>query len=449
MTTSFVGFVYSLLTLCLAIKGSACDVDAYCRSKAGALSYCKTWLDVPCCAGGDQFKDCATCGQAPRSQSSTSTSMPSTPTTPTKSSSSSTDTKTSFSPFGTKATSDCEALPTYRAPLFIWVEMANLNTLSDFVTFFQRLRTFVLSNCVNAKVTTLVIRIVSPSYPQTNPMFWPPWTSPLYTEFVRKLRISSSGKVKILLYPYVMEDLSRSAWVKFANITGTKPVVNATSGPTVYDGIFKFIDGWQKFINPNSSSVLIDGFMLDLEELRGNVGKFNLINFTSPAISQYKAAYPNVKVACSLGYDEGKSIAAFSDFVDYLHLQVYDLYYPVVSAGRSRNTSVFEIYQENGAGLLSVLLSKVFTPSILNAYKGRESKIKLMWSTQALGLSDCIYPLDNDSCGPNYEFDWSPAGFNQFIQLAQASPQLSMFEHGVYTFNFIRQDWLIKSSRSR
>jgi hypothetical protein len=267
-------------------------------------------------------------------------------------------------------------------------------------------------------------------------MFWPPSTSPLYTQLISQLP-SSSGRIKILLYPYVMEDFDRRAWVNFAKSAGAR----VTGAYTFYDGIFAFTQGWQDAVK--SSSVSIDGFMIDYEEIYRRIGNAYASELTYAVFAPYRSAYPSIKTGVTVGYDSGKDINFFDPFMDYIHLQCYDLYYPYSGSDESSTDSIFEKYRDNPAGLAEIVLSKIFTPSVLSNYAGKQSKIKLMWSTQTLKNKQCLYPMNNGSCGVNYEFNWSPKKFNEFMKLMmQSNSPLSLFEHGVYTYNFMRPDWV-------
>jgi hypothetical protein len=274
-------------------------------------------------------------------------------------------------------------------------------------------------------------------------MFWPPKTSPLYTELVSKFK----GQLKVVLYPYVMEDGDRNNWVAFANSMGVKPVI-ANGTNTVYDGVFAYTKRWQDFVanNTGSSGVTIDGFMIDYEEIYKAMGTQNAITLTPESFGPYRGAYPTIKTGVSVGYDTGRFIRLFDPIMDFMHLQVYDFYYPYAGADKSKTDSIFEVYKDDPTTFIDVVMKNVLTSTVLNAYKGRESKVKLMWSTQSL-WNNCIYLMKDGTCGMNYEFNWSPARFNQFVQMALSHPILGAFEHGIYTYNFIRSDYLTKSTR--
>jgi hypothetical protein len=155
------------------------------------------------------------------------------------------------------------------------------------------------------------------------------------------------------------------------------------------------------------------------------------------SFSPYREAYPIVKTATSVGFDDGKSIRNFDGFIDYLRFQVYDFYYPYGGADKSKTDSISEVYRNDPQTFLHVVIKNVLTPTVMKAYLGREQKIKLIWSTQTL-WNDCIYPMRDGTCGINYERNGS----------IQNHPQLGKFEHGVYTHNFINPSWMTKQTRT-
>jgi hypothetical protein len=267
--------------------------------------------------------------------------------------------------------------------------------------------------------------------------------------------------IKILLYPYVLDDFARSQWVRFG-LSGQvdsplpRPTFSSTSSAAgvlrevnVYDGIFQYVKGWQRSVAKLGSLISIDGFMIDHEEIRLYSESGYPLNFSSDELLPYKALYPSIKVATTLGYDDIKRINYYGPFVDYLHLQAYDLYYPYAGADTTED-SIFTVYQDDPASLSNVMLSKVFTSGILAAYQPYLNKIYMMWSTQTMQSRGCFYPVGNAWCGINNEFNWAPSTFNQFIQLiTKNSPAMAAVQHGIYTFNFLMPSWLPASLRSR
>jgi hypothetical protein len=73
-----------------------------------------------------------------------------------------------------------------------------------------------------------------------------------------------------------------------------------------------------------------------------------------------------------------------------------------------------------------------------------------MWSTQSLKVTNCLYKINDGSCGINNEFgSWRPDAFNVFIQkIMQKSDILALVQHGMYTYNFVTPTWLPQSARA-
>jgi hypothetical protein len=134
--------------------------------------------------------------------------------------------------------------------------------------------------------------------------------------------------------------------------------------------------------------------------------------------------------------------------MDQLFLQAYDLFWPYVGSDAT-DDSPFVVYENDPDLLSSVLLQKVFTSKILSTYQSRLDKIFIMWSTQSLKVKNCLYKINDGSCGINNEFGpWRPDAFNVFIQkITQKNIVLGQVQHGLYTYNFLTPDWLPKSAR--
>ena len=332
---------------------------------------------------------------------------------------------------------------------------------SQFVAFYQKILVFLQSNCAHIRPTTLIIRTAHPYYvPKGDLVYWPPETSPLFTDLLSKLNIGSP--IKVLMYPYIFDAYARSQWVNFAIAGLVDPVLprpvfdpltstaaGVLSTVNIYDGIFQFVKGWQNSVTKLGSLVSIDGFILDYEEVFRYPDSTNIIKFTADEVNPYKALYPSIKVATSIGYDDSKNMNYFDPYIDYLFLQAYDLYWPYAGADATSD-SIFTAYQDDPVQLASVLMQKVFTPTILAAYQTRLSKIYLMWSTQSLTSTTCLYKLNDGSCGINNEFgSWRPDSFNVFIQqMIQRDPTMASIKHGVYTLNFVTPLWLPLSART-
>jgi len=156
-----------------------------------------------------------------------------------------------------------------------------------------------------------------------------------------------------------------------------------------------------------------------------------------------------IKSGISVGYDDQALIRSFADHIDYIFVQVYDLYYPEIHADRNRDTSIFVRHNENPRELSRIILDRVLTPGIQSVYEPYLDRIFLMWSTQYTTERNCLYPVGHSrTCGINYEIHSTPYHFNEFINhITAGSHILSRVQHGVYTFNFLQESWMPRSWR--
>ena len=331
---------------------------------------------------------------------------------------------------------------------------------SEFVNFYRKTRVFLESNCAHIRPTTLAIRTAHPYYvPKSDIVYWPPESSPLFTELLSKLNVGSG--VKVLLYPYIFDEFARSQWVQFAQsgqvdkslprptIAANSTASSVLSDVNIYDGIFQFVKGWQNSVAKLGSTVTIDGFVIDYEEVFRYPDSTYIVKLTPDEINPYRALYPSLKVATTFSFDDAKNLNYFDPFMDYMFLQAYDFYWPYIGADATSD-SPFTTYQNDPELLSSVLMQKVFTPTILSQYQSRLSKVHMMWSTQNLGGTNCLYKLNDGSCGVNNEFgSWRPDAFNVFIQqMVKRDPTMAAIQHGMYTMNFVTPQWLPATARS-
>jgi hypothetical protein len=434
------------------INAPAIGCDALCASISGG-SYCKTWLASPTCSGSEARCDKTVCGGTGIG----STISPLT----TKAANTTTFSSSRTVDPSLVPSSECEQYVGKPVPLFIWIEGPRMYARTEFVAFYKKVTVFLQSNCANIRPTTLVIRTAHPAYvPNGDVVYWPPNNSPLFTELISKLG-TRSNNISIMMYPYIYDEYARSQWIAFANSGKVdkvlpRPKYDSTASTAggvlgsvnIYDGIFQFVKGWQTAVASLGSNVTVDGFVIDYEEVFKYPDENYIVKLSADEINPYRSLYPSIKVATTIGYDDSAKLARFEPYMDYLYLQAYDLYYPFAGAD-STPQSIFLKYENDPQGLAAVLLQKVFTQSILNSYQSRLSKVKIMWSTQALGITNCLYKLNDGSCGINYELgSWTPAAFNVLMQtLMAANPILGAVEHGMYTMNFITPDWLPRSAR--
>ena len=424
-----VGLLAFILTKTTASSTNACH--EYCQEVVGSSSYCKMdqsprvchGTEVPCCMNGVTA--------APELRVSAASAF--------------------------RVTAECEQYPSSpTAPMFLWVEEPKLSR-SDFEEFFARIAAYITGNCVRMQTVRLVLRVGSPytkSQDDSSLLYWPPESSLIHTVLMQRLREAGEDyRIQLVFYPYIFENDSRGEWVRFGldrSLNNRRN--NRVNRHTVYDGIYSFVHGWQEFANSNpSSSIFVEGYTIDYEEIdpTKRKGAEDLVDFEQYELAPYVAAYPHIRSGLSLGYDDKKRIRHYSGYMDNIYLQVYDLYYPYKHADRSLEDSIFVNYNSNPRKLSQIILEEVLKPEILSIYRGREDRLFLMWSTQYISERKCLYPIgEMKSCGINYEIHSTPANFNEFINRVSAGHEiLSRVQHGVYTFNFLQESWMPRSSR--
>lgn len=397
------------------------DMNRFCRTHFGGRSSCLTDRSPPVCEGTTQECTVIAAGAfAARASSPLASS------------------------------SGCRAKPSVSTPpMFLWVEGTVLDSFAEFETFYSRLADFVTGNRANMDTVRLIIRVAHPlvhAAGDSTPIYWPPRTSPILTVLDRRLK-SLSKRVSIIFYPNIWGNTDRALWVEFAQSRRLNPRSNLkVTDDNVYDGIYSFVHGWQEFVDSQTSSISIEGYTIDYEEIKPHKdrGKKNIVLFTSKDLRPYKRAYPSIRSGISLAYDDRPLIDMFANHIDNLFVQVYDLYYPIKHADKSPETSIFERYNSRPSRLAEVILEEVLTPSIQSIYAPYLDRIFLMWSTQYTPERRCLYPVgDERTCGINYEIHSTPENFNTFInQVARSSEILSRVQHGIYTFNFLQQSWM-------
>ena len=302
--------------------------------------------------------------------------------------------------------------------LFVWVEWPSITSVTDAATFYDKLAAFVNKNCVDASVSRLVLRVLHPSFPSSSSLWWPPATSPLYTNLIQKIPSS----VELVVYPYLMDQSSVSAWQAFS--PGSNPV----------EAVWDFMTQWNAFLTLQGHRGFV-GTAIDMEEASGLKSLTGTV-IDASLVSSLKAKYGLLEFGVTAGFDSLGGVAGF----DRVYLEMYDFYTPVVSADKL-STSPFLLNKDNPSAMVDFILNQVLTTE-LSGYDTHANEIFAMWSNQDLG-SACIAP-DNGRCGLNNEFgSWSGSSFNQFITLLkQRSPVMAKLRHGVFQFSYTPTAWL-------
>jgi hypothetical protein len=329
-----------------------------------------------------------------------------------------------------EAASSCGAVRELSpVPLFLWTEVPTEqlgDSRSAWRAFYRRMLNYVLRNCIRAETTRVILRVMNPAFPATNPMWADPKTSPMYTEFISKL----PPGIDLQLYPYLGGRRGPAAWASYSE---------SNSDPL--EGVFNFAILWNSELALMNATSLFTGIVLDLEE------DF-VLDWSH--VGGMKARYiPQIPyLGVSIGFDEVVKLKQLAPFVDHFYMQMYDFYTRDIRHITSTyETSPFVIYPNNPVAIAEWLKVEVLTdPDLFAIYRKYRSKIYIMWSTQNKGSSDCIYPL-RGTCGSHYEFGlFSPESLNQFFQLVTTHPEFRLFPgvqgHGLFQFDLLRTDWV-------
>jgi hypothetical protein len=417
--------------------GSDC-YHSLCQKLNGASDYCKHRNgDFTCQKGGQSCKcaDGSTTTTTTRAASTTAK-----PATTTKSPSGTTTKSpvttpkpvtTTKAPTGpSSGNGGCESMPAETVNVAMWTEWPHIGSdRASIAKYYQTLRAYLDSNCANIRTTKLILRVLHPSFPTSQPAdskaFWPPATAPLYTELLSKL----SSSVEVHIYPYVMGTTDQKMWKEFG---GSDDVVA---------NVYSFVAQWDSFLKSQGSGVRIKGAVFDLEEVR-NWPEYKT-QFGSANIKKRKGSF---SYSSSIGFDQLGLIG--DDFTDEYFLQVYDLYAPTASIGKT-TSSRFLTLKNNPEALADYIINEATTEAIWKRYSENLATVTMMWSTQNLA-SGCIYPSSTGKCGVNYEFgSWGPDAFNKFIlALQRKQPIAAKVEHAIFQFNYTPYSWMPRNYRT-
>ena len=318
---------------------------------------------------------------------------------------------------------------TTEIPLFLWTEIpteAIGTSPRAWRAFYARMLGYVTDNCINARSTRVILRVVHPRFPAALPMWERASISPMYTELISKL----PRGVDLQLYPYLGGRSSPASWA-----------LESPSGSGPLDGVYNFAIRWNTGLEELNCTARFTGIVLDLEE--DFPWDWVTVNETK---WRYKEQIPSLGV--SIGFDEYAKLKLLSPFVDIFYLQMYDFYTQSVRhITKELATSPFSANRDNPRAIAEWIRDEVLTdPDMFAVYRKYRKRIYIMWSVQAKGSSDCIYPLKG-TCGSHYECGlFSPASFNHFMNLVTNDPRLTLFPgvmgHGIFQFNLLRTDWL-------
>ena len=305
--------------------------------------------------------------------------------------------------------------------IFLWAEWPSIpSEANSWTNYYSSMASFIAGNCARLKVTRLILRVTDP----LKGAWWPPLDSPMYTSLLKNI----PDEIEVYVYPLIMDQWNQDQWAAFS-----------PSNTSVLEGAFEFAKRWNDFLTQQASALRFVGIVLDAEEFSGSRNpdlRIQLQNST-----QLKEQY-SLMVGLSLGYQSGPQMAAWDSVVDAFYLQFYDFYYtPYVDATPD---SPFLLYLNDPAGLVGFTLDTVLEGKSEDQTK-YGPKVSVMWSMQNLGTG-CIFPLNDGSCGVNFEFGagWSAQAFNEYLkEFRMRSPNLGYKPQGIFQYSFVPQSWFL------
>ena len=304
-----------------------------------------------------------------------------------------------------------------------WPTLAQTN--SAWNSYYSGLLSFIQANCAMLSVTRLIIRFILPVFPLNSAQgaWWPPAASSLYTQLLKPL---ASRNIELYAYPYVMDDYNQKQWAAFS-----------PDKTNIVRGVFEFTKQWNTFLKSVGSISEFQGVVFDYEEFnRNNAVVLSQVQGMAPLKAEY-----GFKTGIALGYDSFAHMTMWDKVMDQFYLEFYDFYY--VPEVNKTPQSPFLLYKNQPQVLASFILKTVLGGLSENISK-YGPKVQVMWSNQNINMN-CQYPLNNKTCGPNYEFGvWSASAFNQFLAaFRKASPNLGSRPQGIFQYSFTPKDWYV------
>ena len=225
-----------------------------------------------------------------------------------------------------------------------------------------------------------------------------------------------------------MDTYNQNAWAAFS-----------PSSTNSLEGVFEFAKQWNAVFAKQGSSIRFNGIVLDYEEFYGS--RAPSIMAEAQDINPLKAAY-GMQAGITFGYQAWSSMADWDSTFDDFYLQFYDYYYsPSVD---TTDNSPFLLYKNDPQTLADFTVK-----TVLQGYSEDPSrygsKVRVMWSLQNMA-NTCIYPLNDGSCGINYEFGagWTAEAVNEYLKaFRQSSPHLGSKPQGFFQFSFVPLSWML------
>jgi hypothetical protein len=307
----------------------------------------------------------------------------------------------------------------HQRPFILWTEWPTLAP-GDWPKYFDKLLQFVTANCLNVKVSRLVMRVLHPEFQNERGDLWQVTThSSFFQDFMRHLPPS----IEVYFYPYM------SASDRWKQQMQVRIPLEAT---------FKFTKKWNDFLEGTGVPHRIAGIVLDKEE--GSLFKDDLKHLERLKRIYSAPGHQQIRFGLAIGFDSAGMISSFPKGVDDVYLEMYDFYVegsdPAVVVEAHTNGAL-----NNPERFLNILDEHVWGPYIRKYREHR--RIIFMWSMQNRLSNQCAFPLIQGTCGERAEMGtWTSEAFFEFMDLlAERHPIFSQRSHGLFQFNFTPRSW--------
>jgi hypothetical protein len=325
-------------------------------------------------------------------------------------------------PAGTRVTHRATTSPT--DTMILWTEWPTLEE-GAWPDYFSKLREFLTGNCAGIRFHRVVMRVLDPTFQRSRGELWQvSRTSSFYVDFLRHLPAS----IDVHIYPYLLDEESALKW------SG-----DGRDAHSALEGVFKYIRNWNDLLIEDGLPVRLGGVVCDKEEGRNFLHDLRFLDVMKERYSTRGG--PRLKFGLAIGFDTAGSIPSFSDEIDNFYLEMYDWY----EQGRKpvRKIIAEEHDAVNKPSMFVDLLERLQQLG-RHYHRYREhDRIVFMWSLQNRGSNQCMFPLNDNTCGERNDFgSWTGHHFRQFLsELSSRESVFAQRQHALFQFSYVPLTW--------
>lgn len=312
--------------------------------------------------------------------------------------------------------------------MILWTEWPTLEE-GAWPDYFTKLREFLTDNCAGIRFNRVIMRVLEPTFQRSRGELWQvSRTSSFYVDFLRHLPAS----MDVHIYPYLLDRESAMKW------SG-----RGRNAHSALEGVFKYIRNWNDLLIEDGLPVRLGGVVCDKEEGRNFLHDLRFLDGIKARYST--PGGPRLKFGLAIGFDSAGSISSFSEEIDNFYLEMYDWY----EHGRTPVRKVFaEKYDavNNPTRFVDVLEEHQQLGRHYHRYREHD-KIVFMWSLQNSRSNQCLFPLNDNTCGERTDFgSWTGPHFRQFLsELSSREPVFAQRQHALFQFSYVPLTWHSRS----